>query len=109
VSNHIDPASAAWGLSLGLMLGAWIHDTLKNPGRRMVRPKGSYGSPRGSNGNCEPLPPPPPGLTLMTGPLAPMAEGRTIRGSGNGRPSYEKSQLPLVYVPPRIIREDFLS
>ncbi len=91
MSNHIDPASAAWGLSLGLMLGAWIHDTLKNPGRRMVRPKGSYGSPRGSNGNCEPLPPPPPGLALMTGPQ--LTEGRTIRGNGHGGPSSAKPPI----------------
>lgn len=102
MSNHIDPASAAWGLSLGLILGAWIRDTFKAPGRRMVRPRGSYGSPRVSNGNCEPLPSPPPGLALMTGPR--FTEGRTIRGNGNGGPSTSKPQFP----PPRIIREDFL-
>jgi hypothetical protein len=75
MSNHIDPASVAWGMSLGLMLGSWIRGALNAPGRRMVRPRGSYGSPRGSN--------PPPRFT----------EGRTIRGNGNGGPSTPKPPI----------------
>jgi hypothetical protein len=75
MSNHIDPASVAWGMSLGLMLGSWIRGALNAPGRRMVRPRGSYGSPRGSN--------PPPRFT----------EGRTIRGNGNGGPATDKPPI----------------
>jgi hypothetical protein len=99
MSNHIDPASAAWGLSLGLMLGAWIHDTLKNPGRRMVRPRRK--TPPRQPSFAELLMPP----RRDSNPSHRFIEGRTIRGNGHGGPSTAKPQFP----PPRIIREDFLE
>jgi hypothetical protein len=48
-TNHLDPASLAWGLALGVTFGAWLRGALDalflNPRRRMGPPQGSYGLP----------------------------------------------------------------
>jgi hypothetical protein len=90
MSNHIDPEDFALGLILGITLGLWLRSTLDAlflaPHRRMVRPQGSYSSPRN------------------TGRKPFFTEGRIIRGNGNGGPTTDKPQFP----PCQIIREDFL-
>jgi hypothetical protein len=119
-TNHLDPASLAWGLALGVTFGAWLRGTLDalflNPRRRMGPPQGSHGL----------LDPPPDVAAAINHQLdqdiaAELDRRRRRRGSNpptkpqphGGRivgddlcppPPPIKPQFP----PPRIIREDFL-
>jgi hypothetical protein len=47
MTNHIEPASFAWGVAIGVTFGSWLRGTLDalflNPRRRMGPLQGSYG------------------------------------------------------------------
>jgi hypothetical protein len=68
MSAHLDPASFAWGLALGVTCGAWLRGTL-DALRSMGPPRGKYSLPPDhdwrrsfTHENINPPPPPAPGM-----------------------------------------------